>query len=141
MSEELNPATRRWLLVALLTGVALVFGGWVAEEGLQQVGLRAPDEALGVTTRSGVVYIRTDWAISIHALGTLGAILIFASLWIAGSKINRDAQVRSERAIAKSLNKSVTDVGVMMDFGLLGTGVLSAVQIGRLSIDLLNVLT
>jgi len=67
--------------------------------------------------------------------------LIFASLWIAGSKINRDAQVRSERAIAKSLNKSVTDVGVMMDFGLLGTGVLSAVQIGRLSIDLLNVLT
>ena len=67
--------------------------------------------------------------------------MIFASLWIAGSKINRDAQVRSERAIAKSLNKSVTDVGVMMDFGLLGTGVLSAVQIGRLSIDLLNVLT
>ena len=138
MSAELTPTQRRWFLIVVLTGFAFVFGGWFAEEGLQQVGLRAPDEALGVTTRSGTVYVRTDWAIVIHALGTIGTMMILVPLWLARSKLNADAQVRSERETAKFLNKSAADVGIMWNFAVRSFSVMSAAQIYRLIIDLLN---
>lgn len=141
MSADFTPTQRRWFLISFYTGLALVVGGWLAEEGLQQVGLRTPNEALGVTTRSGGVFVRTDWAIALHALGAVGAGLILVPMWLGRSKIKRDAQVQSEQAIAKSLNKSPTDVGAMMDFSLLVIGLIGAVQVYRLTVDLTNLLS